>query len=68
MANPDLTYVVFDEGKGFEASEDDTAIAIGLVYGSPYKDQINEVLAGISEEERLQIMLDATSRQPLNAD
>ena len=33
MANPELTYVQFDEGKGFEASEDDTAIAVGLVYG-----------------------------------
>lgn len=68
MANPELTYVLFDEGKGFQASEDDTAIAVGLVYGSPYKDKINEVLAGISEEERLQIMLDATARQPLNAE
>lgn len=68
MANPDLTYIMFDEGKGFEASEDDTAIAIGLVYGSPYKDAINELLAGISEDERVQLMLDATSRQPLAAE
>lgn len=68
MANPELTYIKFDEGKGFQASEDDTAIAVGLVYGSPYKDKINELLASISEEERLQIMLDATARQPLNAE
>ena len=65
LANPDLTYIVFDEGQGFTASEEDTAIAVGLVYGSPYKDKINEVLSSISEEERLQIMLDATARQPL---
>ncbi|MBQ9324909.1 MAG: transporter substrate-binding domain-containing protein [Clostridia bacterium] len=65
MANPELTYIQFEEGKGFEASEDDTAIAVGLVYGSPYKDKINEVLAGISEDERVQIMMDATERQPL---
>ena len=45
-----------------------TAIAVGLVYGSPYKDKINELLASISEEERLQIMLDATARQPLVAE
>ncbi len=68
MANPDLTYIKFEEGKGFEASEDDTAIAIGLVYGSPYKDAINELLASISEDERVQIMLDATARQPLVAE
>lgn len=65
MANPTLTYIQFEEGQGFEASEDDTAIAIGLAYGSPYKDAINNVLAGISEDERVQIMLDATARQPL---
>ncbi|MBQ7519166.1 MAG: transporter substrate-binding domain-containing protein, partial [Clostridia bacterium] len=68
MANPGLTYIQFAEGQGFEASADDTAIAIGLVYGSPYKDAINETLAGISEDERVQIMLDATARQPLVAE
>ena len=68
MANPTLTYIQFEAGKGFEASEDDTAIAIGLVYGSPYKDAINETLSQISEDERVQIMLDATARQPLVAE
>ena len=68
LANPDLTYVQFEAGNGFQASEDDTAISIGLVYGSPYKDAINETLAAISEDERVQIMLDATARQPLLAD
>lgn len=68
MANPSLTYIQFEAGQGFEASEDDTAIAIGLSYGSPYKDAINEALAAISEDERVQIMLDATARQPLVAE
>ena len=68
MANPELTYLQFAEGQGFTASEDDTAIAIGLVYNSPYKDAINEALAAIGDEERVQIMLDATARQPLVAE
>ena len=68
MANPGLTYVAFAEGQGFEADEADTAIAIGIVYGSQYKDTINATLAGISEEERVQIMVDATKRQPLVAE
>ena len=68
MANPGLTYVAFEEGQGFEADEADTAIAIGIVYGSQYKDTINATLAGISEEERVQIMVDATKRQPLVAE
>ena len=68
LANPDLTYIKFDADVGFQASEDDTAISIGLVYGSPLKDTINQTLAKISEEERVQIMLDATARQPLLAE
>ncbi len=68
MANPGLTYIAFGDGQGFEADESDTAIAIGIVYNSPYKDAINATLASISEDERVQIMLDATSRQPLVAE
>lgn len=68
MANPELTYIEFEEGSGFVASEDDTAISIGLLYGSPYKDAINDLLSQISAEERVQIMLDATTRQPLAAE
>ena len=68
MANQGLTYVSFEAGKGFEADESDTAIAIGIVYNSPYKDSVNATLASISEEERVQIMVDATARQPLVAE
>lgn len=65
-ANPDLTFVNFEAGQGFVASEDDTAVAIGLKIGSPLLSQINEVLAGIDQAQREQLMLDATARQPLN--
>lgn len=65
-ANPDLAYVLFDEGKGFTASEEDVSIAVGLAKGSPLTAQINEILAGIDEESRVQLMVDATGRQPLN--
>jgi len=65
-ANPNLTYIKFAEGQGFAASEADTSIAVGLAKGSDLLSPINEVLAGIEEETRLQMMLDATARQPLN--
>ncbi|MEG0126292.1 MAG: ABC transporter substrate-binding protein, partial [Clostridia bacterium] len=65
-ANPDLTYVAFEAGKGFTASENDVSIAVGLKKESELLAPINEVLAGIDAQERLQIMLDATTRQPLN--
>ena len=65
-ANPDLTFVNFEAGQGFVASEDDTAVAIGLKIGSPLLSQINEVLSGSDQAQREQLMLDATARQPLN--
>ncbi|MBR5547664.1 MAG: transporter substrate-binding domain-containing protein [Clostridia bacterium] len=65
-ANPDLTYIKFDEGMGFNASEEDTSIAVGLAKGSDLTASINAILAELDEEIRLQMMLDATARQPLN--
>ena len=65
-ANPDLTYVKFADGQGFTASAEDTSIAVGLAKGSDLLAPINEILAGISDEERLQMMVDTTARQPLN--
>ena len=64
MANPDLTFVLFEEG-GFEASEADVSIAVGLAKGSELVAPINEILAGLDEDTRVQMMLDATDRQPL---
>ena len=64
-SNPDLTFVEFDVGQGFEASADDTAIAVALVKGSDLKDQINQILSGITQEEREQLMLDALGNQPI---
>ena len=66
LANPELTYIRFEDGQGFVASEDDVSIAVGLQKGSPLMEKINEILASIDEDTRLQLMLDAQSRQPLN--
>ena len=62
--NPELTYVVFDEGKGFETDPADTSIAVGVAKGSELTAKINEALATISKEDRLQIMNDALAAQP----
>lgn len=60
-ANSDFTYIPLKNNTtGFTATDADTAIAIGLKKGSSYKDAINQVLAGISTEERLQLMEEAT--------
>ena len=41
-ANPDLTYVTFDEGQGFTVSPDDAQIAVGVRQGSELKEQIRD--------------------------
>ncbi len=64
-ANPELGYVVFEEGQGFEAPPEDIAIAVGLPKGFDAT-KINEILAGISEEQRLEMMRIALENQPLS--
>ena len=49
---------------GFKADISDTAIAVGLKKGSDLKEKINEVLAGISQEDREKFMEDAIANQP----
>ncbi|MCE4049862.1 MULTISPECIES: transporter substrate-binding domain-containing protein [Bacillaceae] len=61
-ANDNFAMVEFKDG--FETSEDDTAIAVGLKKDSDLKDKINEILKGISEEDRTKIMDDAIVNQP----
>ncbi len=64
-SNPELTFISFEEGSGFEASDEDVAIAVGLKKGSTLEDEINEILAGISEEDRQTMMDNAVKTQPV---
>lgn len=61
-ANENFAMVEFTDG--FKTSDDDTAIAVGLEKGSELTEKINEILAGISEEERTEIMDNAIKNQP----
>ncbi|QOV09897.1 transporter substrate-binding domain-containing protein [Viridibacillus arvi] len=61
-ANDKFVMVEFTDG--FKASEEDTAIAVGIEKDSELKDKINEILKGISEEERTEIMDKAIANQP----
>ncbi len=67
-ANKDLTYVHLTNNKnGFTATAEDTQIAIGMRYGSEFKDAINAVLLNISSQDRLEIMQDAVKYATENA-
>lgn len=56
-SNDELTYLPFkNNDTGFTATAADVGIAIGLKKGNALRDQINTVLAEITEEQRSQLM------------
>ena len=54
VTNPNLSFIVFEDG--FSYSREDVSVAVGLRKGSDLTDRINQILAGISEEERNALM------------
>lgn len=48
---------------GFEASPEDTQVAIGLQKGSSILEDVNKILEGISEEERVSLMNEVQTYQ-----
>ena len=64
-ANAKFGMAEFAEGQGFKYTPDDVAIAVGLKKGNTeLAEQINEILAGISQEERIELMNQAVLNQP----
>jgi len=57
-------YKMIELTDGFEASPDDTETAVGLRKGSLLTEEIIEILSGISEEERVELMDQAIINQP----
>lgn len=65
MSNPDLKIIDFAGGTGFEVSNEETDLGIPCQKGNTeLVEKINEVLAGISQEERDAMMDDAVAAQP----
>ena len=54
--NPDLTYIEFKEGQGFQFLKEETEIAIGVRKGDPLKTDINRALNEINNEKRNELM------------
>ena len=66
--NPDLTYITFEDGKGFNVDETKITNAIGCRKGSDMVEFINAILAKVSPEEREALMDKARRSQPVIAD
>lgn len=65
QTNPNLTYIEFAEGDGFNVSYEDRAVSIALRQtDTDLLDEINQILSEISNSDREDIMLDAIERQP----
>ncbi len=65
MSNPGLTFVSFEDGKGFKYEKSELDVAVGVKKGNEeLVNKINKILAGISSEERKQIMETAIKNQP----
>ena len=64
-ANSAFAYVGFAVEDGFQYEINDAAIAMGLKKGSALTAEVNEILAGISQEERDQLMAEAIANQPV---
>lgn len=55
-SNPNLTFISFEEGKGFEVDDSFTAVSVGIKKNSPLTAEIDGILANISREEQDEIM------------
>lgn len=57
LSDDTLDYIHFvNNDTGFSATDADTGIAVGLKTGNALREQINEILAGISAETRSELM------------
>ena len=63
-ANDAFVYVGFEVENGFQYEINDAAIAMGLAKDSELTAQVNEILAGISQDDRDALMADAIAQQP----
>ncbi len=59
-----FAYVTFESGKGFNVSEEDKIVSIGIKKNSSLTEKINEALKSISAETRANIMDNAVNNQP----
>ena len=66
LSNPNLKYIYFSEGQGFKYATNEVDVAIAVKKNSPeLVSKINEILKGITPEQRKQIMENAVKNQPL---
>lgn len=67
MSNPDLTWVTFDEGEGFDVELSALCAGIPIAKGNTeLKDKINAVIATLDHDTQMEMMTTALNAQPLS--
>jgi ABC-type amino acid transport substrate-binding protein len=67
MSNPDLTWVTFDEGKGFDVELSALCAGIPLAKGNKeLKDKIDAIIATMDHDTQIEMMTTALNAQPLS--
>jgi putative lysine transport system substrate-binding protein len=65
-ANAKFAMAEFAEGQGFQASDDDVAVAVGIKKGNTeLLENINKVLTGLTDDQKKAIMDKAIANQPV---
>lgn len=67
MSNPDLTWVSFDEGKGFDVELSALCAGIPIAKGNTeLKEKIDAVIATMDHDTQMEMMTTALNAQPLS--
>ena len=67
MSNPDLTWVTFDEGKGFDVELSALCAGIPIAKGNTeLKEKIDAVIATMDHDTQMEMMTAALNAQPLS--
>lgn len=67
LSNPDLTWVTFDEGKGFDVELSALCAGIPIQKGNTeLLDKINAVIATLDHDTQMEMMTTALNAQPLS--
>lgn len=68
-ANPDLTYITFEDGKGFTGADKDASVSVAVRKDNKdLLDSLQSALDTISDDEREQMMETAVKNQPASQD
>lgn len=66
LANPNLTFVEFEKGNGFEYETSEVYVSIAMKQGNEdLKEKVNKILESLTSEKRNEIMETAVKNQPL---